>query len=270
MYSINSLGGNSTTYIKEKKFHDKTWLGDADGRIIGESYAEQTGGYSFTSKWWENYDFNNNLDIVNVQRSNILNGIKNGPGVKNRTGNKIDVEWIKGSFTITTCALNTAEAWGTNLSEAYVVPYAPGEGTPHLHYMRSSIRLVIVKDLQYMSENSYVEWEDVFESDGEQYLGCIHTEQKISNMQRYKILSDQTVVLNGFNPITTIPFYIKGSDIGQVFYNGDDEEANTSSGVHVVWAAYVPNYWNREAGIPGDALIKPTIVGHTRVCFTDA
>lgn len=271
MYTTNNLRGNATTYIKEKKFHDKTWNGDGLGLAIGDASADPRDGFSFVSQQWENYNFNHNLDVGHFQRGNILSGIKNGAGVKNRTGQKIDVEWVKGSFTITSCALNTAEAWGTNLPEAYIVPYGPGELTPHIHYIRTSIRMVIVRDLQYMSHDEWLNWNDVFESgDNEDGLGCIHSEQKVGNMGRFKILSDETVTLHGLNPITTIPFYIKGSDLGQIIYSDDSADSYSSSGLFVIWAAYVPNYWNIGGELLQDALAPPTIVGHTRVCFTDS
>lgn len=271
MYSGSNLRGNATTYIKEKKFHDRTWMGDSVGQPVGDTLVDPTDGYSFTSSHWNKYDFNDQTDAGFIQRSNILTNVVNGAGVRNRTGQKISVEWVKGSFTITTCALNTAEAWGTNLSEAYITPYSAGESTPHIHYIRSTIRIAIVKDLQYMSSDHSVGWDDVFESGGDdEYIGSVHSEQKIASMQRFKIMSDETVVLHAFNPITTIPFYIKGADIGDVYYDSPDVDAYTSCGLHVVWAAYVPNYWNIGGAISVDALTQPTIVGHTRMCFTDA
>lgn len=267
MYKGSSGSGNNTSYTKEKKFHDLTWGSTSYQGPCGGQIIDETDGYTFQLGNWFRYDFTDRSDPELNTRSNILQNLMNGVGVKERTGRKIDVEWIKGSFTISAAAVKIGQVVSTASVESYLTPYTPAWTTMHAHYMRTSMRMVIVKDLQYMSSVDTVNWNDVFEIFG--YMGSIHTEQSPESMNRFKILSDQTFVLDGTHPQTTIPFYIKGSDIGEVCYDSDGVDAATSCGVHVIWASYTANFWELESISP-DAMLPPTVVGHTRVCFTDA
>ena len=57
---------------------------------------------------------------------------------------------------------------------------------------------------------------------------------------------------------------IKGSQLGNVRYNGPSGTALTDKGLYVVWAAFVMG-----SNVASNFTDLPSPVGHSRLCFTD-
>ena len=57
-------------------------------------------------------------------------------------------------------------------------------------------------------------------------------------MGRFRILSDQLIKTNAVCPQETVRFMVRGSQIGQVRYNGPGANALTDRGIYIIWAAY--------------------------------
>lgn len=67
--------------------------------------------------------------------------------------------------------------------------------------------------------------------------GGVHSELNISNMGRFRILSDRTVELSAVCPQKTIKYLIGSRSIGTVRYNGSGFGALTDGRIYVVAAA---------------------------------
>ena len=130
--------------------------------------------------------------------------------------------------------------------------------------MRTSVRFVIVKDLQVNSSDTNVTWNQVVDTTGQQ--AGVHSELNVDNMGRFIVLEDKVFTLDADQPQKTCPFKIGGNKIGSVRYNGPGATALTDKGVYVVWAAFVMGF----TGTATAADIQmPSPVGHSRLCFTD-
>ena len=82
-----------------------------------------------------------------------------------------------------------------------------------LQYLRTSWRVVIVKDTQSNSTDPQITWDQVFTSGvvkTNEEVGGINAELNIGNMGRFIILSDQIVELSAENPQKTVKFMIPG------------------------------------------------------------
>ena len=136
-------------------------------------------------------------------------------------------------------------------------------------YLRTTWRVVIVKDLQVNSVDATINWTDVFEANSGNVgaTGGVHSELKIANMGRFRVLSDQIVKTDAICPQETVTFMIPESKLGSVRYNGPSTAALTSQGIYVIWAAYVSEA--TVADSVTDGLAAPTFTMHSRFCFTD-
>ena len=108
-----------------------------------------------------------------------------------------------------------------------------------LQYLRTSWRVVIVKDTQSNSTDPQITWDQVFTSGvvkTNEEVGGINAELNIGNMGRFIILSDQIVELSAENPQKTVKFMIPGYKVGSVRYNGPSDNALADKGVYVIAA----------------------------------
>ena len=93
-----------------------------------------------------------------------------------------------------------------------------------LQYLRTSWRVVIVKDTQSNSTDPQITWDQVFSSGAvksNEEVGGINSELNIGNMGRFIILKDMRCELSAERPQATVPFFISGSSVGEVRYNND-------------------------------------------------
>ena len=122
--------------------------------------------------------------------------------------------------------------------------------------------MVIVKDLQVNSTDTFIRWHQVFDTNNS--VGGVHSELNVDNMGRFIVLEDKVFTLDADTPQKTIPFLISGSSVGSVRYNGPAESALTDKGLYIIWAAFVMGY----TGTLNEIEVPPP-VGHSRLCFTD-
>ena len=129
-----------------------------------------------------------------------------------------------------------------------------------LQYLRTSWRVVIVKDTQSNSTDPQITWDQVFTSGvvkTNEEVGGINSELNIGNMGRFIILSDQYVELSAENPQCVMKFFIAGSKIGSVRYNGPSDNALTDKGVYVIAANQTTGAYNAAgANYPGMCAVQ--------------
>ena len=139
--------------------------------------------------------------------------------------------------------------------------------TNGLQYLRTSWRVVIVKDTQSNSTDPQITWDQVFTSGvvkTNEEVGGINSELNIGNMGRFVILSDQYIELSAENPQKTIKFMLPGSKVGSVRYNGPSDNALTDKGVYVIAANQTTGAYNAAgANYPGMCAVQ------SRFCFVD-
>ena len=188
----------------------------------------------------------------------MLKGLGTGTTARTRIGNKVKVKYMKGAFTFNAAMIDTVVLRPQN-GEAFA---ALATASKRWDYLRTTYRMVIVKDLQVNSTDTYCRWHTVFDTNNN--VGGIHSELNVDNMGRFIVLEDKVFTLDADTPQKTVPFLINGSSIGSVRYNGPTDTALTDKGVYVIWAAFVMGYWGSLAEIE-----VPPPVGHSRLCFTD-
>ena len=135
-----------------------------------------------------------------------------------------------------------------------------------IQYLRTTFRVVIVRDLQVNSAASEVTWNDVFSNlNG---TSGVHSELNVANMGRFSVLMDKLVYLDADNPQKTMPFIFR--NLGRVRYNGPQadgaQSALTDSGLYIVWACL-------SAGVSGTTaagnMSSKGVNVNSRMCFTD-
>ena len=137
-----------------------------------------------------------------------------------------------------------------------------------LQYLRTSWRVVIVKDNQSNSTDPQITWDQVFSSGAvktNEEVGGINSELNIGNMGRFIILKDMRCELSAERPQATVPFFISGSSVGEVRYNNDTNNALTDKGVYVIAANQSTGlYTAANVAYPGMCAVQ------SRFCFTDS
>lgn len=245
----------------EKKYHDKTY--DSEVLYVATGYNPQniSSGTMYSCGDWNAYNFTVTTPANGlIGKNDMVKGVATGTTARSRIGNKIKPKYLKGAFTFTAAMVNedTTKAQG---GETLIEPAANQTRA----YLRTTYRMVIVKDMQVNSTATDLRWADVFDSDmstGE--TGGIHSELNIENMGRFIVLEDKLFTLDADTPQKTCPFMIPGSRIGQIRYNGPGANALTDKGVYIIWAAFVMGVMV----VPNSHYCSGP-VGHSRLCFTD-
>jgi len=262
----------------EKKYSDRASVAlTGPGRKTGESATvDILNGFMFQSNTWRPYDFAGPVGSPSSNISNnMLRYIGTGSTATTRIGNKITVKYIKGSITVTASKLVGPSIGATNGDMGGEALATASNATSVWQYLRTTFRVVIVKDLQVNSADAQIAWADVFEDntasgplDAVGDASGVHAELKIANMGRFRILSDKIIKTNAINPQETIPYLVPGSAVGNVRYNGNDYLALTDQGIYVIWAAFTLGATAEESAT--DGMVKPAVVMNSRVCFTDS
>ena len=182
-----------------------------------------------------------------------------GTTTTTRVGNKVKCKYIKGSILVTANQENVIDDQGGE---------EVANGTTNgLQYLRTSWRVVIVKDTQSNSTDPQITWDQVFTSGvvkTNEEVGGINSELNIGNMGRFVILSDQYIELSAENPQKTVKFVIPGSKVGSVRYNGPSDTALTDKGVYVIAANQSTGlYTSGTTAYPGICAVQ------SRFCFVD-
>ena len=113
--------------------------------------------------------------------------------------NKVKSIYVKGSITLTANQENVLDDQG---GEEVANNTANG-----LQYLRTSWRVVIVKDTQSNSTDPNITWDQVFSSGAvktNEEVGGINSELNIGNMGRFIILKDMRCELSAERPQATV------------------------------------------------------------------
>ena len=113
----------------------------------------------------------------------------------------------------------------------------------NLVYMRTTYRMLLVKDLQVNSADAQVTWSQVMDTTN--FQAGVHSELNVDNMGRFIILEDKMFTVDAQNPQKTVQFMVNGSKTGPVRYNGPVVNALTDKGLYVVgqhlqWGWVIP------------------------------
>ena len=219
---------------------------------------------------WTPYDFQSPTASGTSTTNDLLKGVAQGTTTNTRIGNKIRGRYIKGAMTLGSAKLAGPSSGATNGDMNGEALSTAANATTIWQFMRTTWRVVIVKDLQVNSVDAQILWDDVFESAngsvGE--TGGVHAELKVANMGRFKVLSDKYYKTDAVCPQETVPFMISGKDIGNIRYNGPSAAALTDKGIYIIWAAYVSGNSAQPFGNT-EGLVAPTFTMHSRLAFTD-
>ena len=244
----------------EKKYFDKTYQANSSETLTGQKTPVViNNGVTYISNLWADYTFGTQQANAATVSNDMLKGVATGTTARTRIGNKIRPSYLKGSFTFTAAHLAAgAQSQGGELGVNQIAT------TGGNAFLRTSVRFVIVKDLQVNSSDTNVTWQQVFDTTGQQ--AGVHSELNVDNMGRFIVLEDKIFTLDADQPQKTCAYKIGGNRIGSVRYNGPGATALTDKGVYVIWAAFVMGF----TGSASAADIQmPSPVGHSRLCFTD-
>nr|UBJ25959.1 capsid protein [Red panda feces-associated circular DNA virus 23] len=260
----------------EKKYKDMALVCNSVMKIDTgmNSTKPEFKGMTFTSMGWNAYDFYDNSSPNAVSSNDLLKKLPQGTDAQSRVGNKIRGRWIKGAFTLCAAKLAGPSSGVSNGDMNGEARATASDASTIWQYLRTSWRVVIVKDLQVNSVDTKIDWNDVFKGNvnsvGE--AGGIHAEMNVANMGRFRIISDKLYKTDAVNPQETIRFWIPGSEIGNVRYNGPSADALTDKGIYIIWAAYTSGVtaglFNTDSITEG--MEAPTFTMHCRLAFTDA
>lgn len=259
----------------EKKYFDKAFTSHttfgANSGFPGGPTPDW--GFTFKSNTWIGYDFYQPAGATLTPTPNsMVRGLANGTTAGTRIGNKVTCKYLKGCATLSAARILGPSTGATNGDMNGEALATAGNATQVWQYLRTTFRVVIVKDMQVNSMDNQVIWDDVFENNetgGIGQMSGVHSELKVANMGRFVVLSDRLIKLDGKSPQETIKFMIPGSKVGTIRYNGPGGTAFTDKNVYIVWAAYTAGATiGAENGTEG--MVNPACNVSTRMCFTDA
>lgn len=241
----------------EKKYFDKTYQCDGYETLSGAANNSLNNGVTYVSNAWQTYTFGARTTAVTTS-NDMFKGLATGTDARTRIGNKIKPRYIKGAFTFT-AAVTYANQTKVQSGEQYVHDAV----NQNLVYMRTTYRMLLVKDLQVNSADAQVTWSQVMDTTN--FQAGVHSELNVDNMGRFIILEDKMFTVDAQNPQKTVQFMVNGSKTGPVRYNGPAVNALTDKGLYVVWAAFTMGVGNTSV----DNINIASPVGHSRVCFSD-
>jgi len=244
----------------EKKYFDKTYQSTSTEQLTGQTVPLANNGVTYISNVWGDYSFGTTMALAGTISNDMLKGVTTGTTARTRIGNKVKVDYVKGAFTFTAATVSNAGNLSESQGGEHVVEYA---GSELKMYLRTTYRMVIVKDLQVNSTDTEIKWAQVFDTNGLQ--AGVHSELNVDNMGRFIVMQDKTFTVDADEPQKTCPFLLRGNRIGNVRYNGPSAAALTDQGIYVIWAAFVMGY---KSAVNGNVDL-PSPVGHSRLCFSD-
>lgn len=248
----------------EKKYNDRAiaagFIQYGFGNAGTTTTTNAITSVGFKSSSWYGFNFNQPLSSGTAITQDLTKGIGTGTSTTTRVGNKVKSIYMKGSITLTANQENNLDDQG---GEEIVNNTDNG-----LQYLRTSWRVVIVKDTQSNSTDPQITWDQVFASGAvksNEEVGGINSELNIGNMGRFIILKDMRCELSAERPQATVPFFISGSSVGEVRYNNDTINALTDKGIYIIAANQSTGlYTSGTTAYPGMCAVQ------SRFCFTDS
>lgn len=250
----------------EKKYLDSGLSWGTEARGWGNSVEQNhrlRNGVTWTSRTAreQRFDEDSSADMA-VVPTNMLARVPQGATAKNRIGNKINVKYVRGTTTVTAASVVKNVVQGDETMNGEVM--LDNLDDPNaLLYFKTTVRVMIVKDLQVNNATGNVEWADVMEN-GFGMFG-VHSQLKVENMSRFVVLKDWIFDLDATDPQKTFKWAISGRDIGQVRFNSGAGTALTDKGIHMIWSASTVGC----GGGGGADKLASAVVTQYRLCFTD-
>ena len=243
----------------EKKYFDKTYQANHGEASSGGPAGAKASGVTYISNTWGTYSFGASGASA-VTSNDMFKGLATGTTARTRIGNKIKVRYVKGAFTFTAAVLGD----GATAQKAQNGESLASGAAATQSYLRTTFRMVVVKDMQVNSTDTQVTWAQVFDTTNLQ--AGVHSELSVDSMGRFMVLDDRVFTLDAETPQKTCTYAIGGNRLGSVRFNGPSDTALTDKGLYVIWAAFV-------MGVTDTMALKdidcPSPVGHSRLCFTD-
>ena len=137
----------------ERKYCDKALLTSNfnvqhTGYGVGQSI---THGFMWSSSGWAPYDFQTPTGTMTATTNDLLKGVAQGTTTSTRIGNKIRGRYIKGAMTLGSAKLAGPSSGATNGDMNGEALSTAANATTIWQFMRTTWRVVIVKDLQVNS-----------------------------------------------------------------------------------------------------------------------
>lgn len=188
-------------------------LGDAEQRLDDKIINWVIGGKIGrelvpVARWGVVSGGTNELGLANVEyMANCLTNVQTGTTISSRIGNSIEGKWIRVKGVLSAAKI-IAGANGDPevLNQLLAVPDPTNGETGMLRYMRTSVKLYLVRD-RSMNEYGYVRYTDVFEppggSRGPNDPGAgvpFLWNKKMETGSRYEILKEMTIELDADDP----------------------------------------------------------------------
>ena len=137
----------------------------------------------FKTDSWYGFNFNQPLANGVAITQDLVKGLETGTTPITRVGNKVKCKYIKGSILVKANQENSSS--DSQNGEKVIDQLATGK-----QYLRTSWRIVIVKDTQSNSTDPQITWDQVFTSGvvkTNEEVGGINSELNIGNMGRFII-----------------------------------------------------------------------------------
>nr|QNJ57237.1 capsid protein [Cressdnaviricota sp.] len=249
----------------ETKYSDKAIQANAGPMVQA---AEATGWHG-TSDTWRSINFGGatTTPITNYQQD-LLKGVIQGNTATTRVGNKIHVKALKVKMTFVAATVTNATTGFENAQYGEAgLDAVVGELR---QYLRTTYRVMVVKDMQVNSEANEIKYSDVMEAQPATGFAGVHSELKVANMGRFRVMTDRLVELDANDPMKTLA--LNYYNVGNVRYNGTESTAAspalTDNGIYIVWAVWTQG----TSGVAPAGLsvnVGPVNVSR-RLCFKDA
>jgi len=202
-------------------------------------------------------------------KQDLVKGIPQGTNVSSRIGNKINVKYIKGTITLSANRVRNETSGFENAQYGESEIWDP-KSTNLWQYIRTTYRVVIVRDLQVNSQDNEIKWDQVFaNSNG---TAGVHAELNVGNMGRFRVCMDKLISLDSDDPQKTMRYQI--NNVGPIRYNGpqstDSQPSLTDNGYYIIWANISAGVaTNQATASGGKEVVSSAVLVNNRVCFTD-
>lgn len=263
----------------ETKYHDRVleggWAGAQVSKHTGEMNTTPGSNFVVESENWFPIIIGMPVPPANPYDNypnigNLLTGPSSGTGVNERIGLKIKVKWMKIRLTFNAMNVESDSYTKLNDQNGEVILDGVNSTTPSVRsLMRTTFRVCVVMDTAVNAVVNNTPWREVMETyrSGQSGMGGPHSEPRVDNLGRYRILSDRTFELDMDTPQKTMTVMLR--NIGDVRYNSDLKHSYTSKGIWVIYSAMTAGNMSNTADIPPTVTMSSVVLSR-RMAYTDA
>lgn len=253
----------------ESKYYDKAIYSEGGALTLAIATVNPTYSGVAKSTLWRYANVPGNSGPVSYTGTafvqDLFKGLPQGTNATSRVGNVIRVKYLKGNITFTAATMKNSAASAAN--SQYGEALLQDASNELVQFLRTTVRCVIVRDLQVNSTSEQIEWGTVFSNLSG--TSGVHSELNVGTMGRFKILSDKLIELDADDPQKTVKFIFR--NLGNVRYSGPEatagSPASTDTGVYVIWASSTHAIKGTAAG---SVTQGPMCLVNSRLCFTDS